>query len=76
MFFTPKRSRLLTAWILTVALATVLAAQPTAYAGEPDSGQGTMPPSQQQQTGDATLPWAQRIQAALQALLMSMTSLP
>lgn len=70
MMFIHKRSRLLATWILTAALACALAARPT-IAGEPDSGGSTMPPTQQQQAG-ATLPWAMRIQAALQALLSSL----
>lgn len=69
MMFIPKRSRLLTAWILTAALVSALAARPT-IAGEPDSGGSTLPPTTQQQTTGAMLPWAMRIQAALQGLLM------
>ncbi len=70
MKFFPERSRLLTAWILTAALVSALAARPT-IAGEPDSGGSTLPPTTtQRQTTGAMLPWAMRIQTALQALLM------
>ena len=70
MMLTAKRSRLLATWILTAALVSALAALPAAFAGEPDMPGSTLPPTQTQTTGDATLPWAMRLQAALQVLLM------
>ena len=72
MKFIPKRSRPLTTWILTAVLLSGLWAGQAAHSGEPDINQTPQPSPQQVVTGDANLPLAMQIQAALQALLLSL----
>lgn len=71
MKFISKSSRLLATWILTAVLLSGPWAGQTAHAGDPDLTQNTPQPSGLS-TGDANLPLALQIQAALQALLLSM----
>lgn len=72
MKFILKGSRLLTTWILAAVLLSGPWAGQAAHAGDPDLTQGAPQPSQQGLTGDANLPLAMQIQAALQALLLSL----